>query len=220
MSNDLLTSKDKSVYLDTSFILYSTSDSVDHNEYVRNEASQYLWLLFQYKDENCYISNIVISELFHAVERSGFQVFIDKKIIKELSIDNVVWNSYSKEKRNEKRIEYSSKIWFNIKEIKKWRDKEFLEDYRLLVINEFNNIVDSLPPTIKVLSTLDNNTMIKKFLATKTKYYMLDSNDTNHYLLCKEHNINWIITCDKDFSQIDDKEIEIELIDIKFKNYK
>ena len=115
-------------------------------------------------------------------------------------------------------------IWLNIKDIKKWRwEKKYKIEYKSLVIDEYENIIDSLeslPQWIKYISNFNPEEKLPKlFLYNKKKYNKLDSNDVNHYMLCKEHSLDWILTCDSDFKQINDNDIKIIVIDNKFKLY-
>ena len=99
MPNQFIISKQKSIYLDTSFVLSSLYDSIDSNPHIVGECNQILWLLFAKENANCYISNIVINELFNVIERTWFQVYMDTKIISILNISKEEWVSYSKKYR-------------------------------------------------------------------------------------------------------------------------
>lgn len=219
MSKNFITTNEKSIYLDTSFIIYSLVDSIDRDINISEMAINMIWLLYTYKSDNCYISNIVLSELYHALERSWFQYYIDEQIIKKLSIDKTIWKNYKKTEREKFRYENMESIWLTLKDIKKWRYPEFENIYKILVTDEFENIIASLPPWIKIISNFSSEeSILDKFKKIKKKYHKLDSNDVNHYLLCKEHNIDWILTCDNDFNEINDENLEVIILNKKFKN--
>lgn len=200
---------ERSIYLDTSFILNSLYESIDSNKWIVNNSIKALWLLLSRAEPNCYISNITLNELFNVIERSWFRSYVDKKIIQELKINESMWKSYSIDNRKSLRNEYDKTIWLNIKDIKNWRNNnEFKLDYKAYVLDEFLNILDSLPNEIKIISNFINPELYKNdFIKTKKKYFMLDSNDVNHYLLCKSNSIDCLLTNDSDFKEIDDLKI-------------
>lgn len=217
MSQKILLNNTESVYLDTSFILYALTESMDRRQNLVKKSIEALWLILYNKSDNTYISNIVISELFHALERSWFQWYIDKKIINILGIDEMIWKNYNKQQRDSIRREKTIETWFNLNEIKEWRKPEYKIEYKSLVCDEFENIISSLPEWINVLTNFSSPwTLIQNFIRNKNKYRKLDANDVNHYLLCKEHWINWILTCDNDFDEIHDSDLDIIIINREF----
>jgi predicted nucleic acid-binding protein len=192
--------------------LNANYDCIDNDARIVKKSQNILWDLFTYKQWKCYISNITINEIYNVVEKTALQEFIDKKIIQFENINIEEWKNYNQFTRRKLRIDYSKTEWFNIKQ-KDWRSKEeYKEIYKIKVIDEIQNIFDSLPDFICISWFTNNEETVWKFKKTKTKYTELDWNDINHYLLCKEHNINWILSCDNDFKSIEDKEIIIFLI--------
>jgi len=156
-----------------------------------------------------YISNITINEIYNVVEKTALQEFIDKKIIQLEKINIDEWKNYNPFSRKQLRIKYSETEWCNIKQ-KEWRTKEeYKEIYKIKIIDEIQNIIDSLPDFICISWFINNEELVWKFKKIKSKYTELDWNDINHYLLCKEHNIKWLITCDNDFKSIIDKDLVI-----------
>jgi predicted nucleic acid-binding protein len=211
MDNTFLKS-DWSIYLDTSFILHTCYRCIDHKETKVKDAEKKLGDLLCYKQWNCYISNIVMSEIYTVIERTALQEHIDKKII-SAEWDNIEkWAGFNTHTRQQLRFKYRSTEWFNIK-VKDWRtNPNYREEYRIKVINEIKNIMDSLPDCICVNSIWDTSKTVARFRTTKMKYIELDWSDINHYLICKENNIDSIIACDIDFSSIDDKALRVFVI--------
>ncbi|MFA5917451.1 MAG: hypothetical protein WC850_04445 [Candidatus Gracilibacteria bacterium] len=210
--DEKLLNKLESIYIDTSFILNANYDCIDNDARIVKKSQNILGDLFTYKQGKCYISNITINEIYNVVEKTALQEFIDKKIIQFENINIEEWKNYNQFTRRKLRIDYSKTEGFNIKQ-KDWRSKEeYKEIYKIKVIDEIQNIFDSLPDFICISGFTNNEETVGKFKKTKTKYTELDGNDINHYLLCKEHNINGILSCDNDFKSIEDKEIIIFLI--------
>lgn len=219
MCENIITSKEKKVYLDTSFIFNALSNSYNKEKDVVKNTQEILWLLYEFKVWNCYISNITINELFNTVEKQWFRAFIDKKIIQKLWITEKDWKEYHISQKERFRQENEKDLWLNFYDIKNWRTKKFKDNYKTYVYNEFENIIDSLSGLdFKIISNLDNiSDYYEIFKSNIKKLNKLDSNDLNHFLICKEHNIDWIITCDSDFKQI--TEIEVLHIDKNYKSY-
>lgn len=219
MSTNIISSNKKSVYLDTSFIFNAIYDSYNKEEETVKNTQEVLWLLYQFKIWKCYISNITINELFNTIEKQWFRAFIDKKIIIELWITIEDWKKLHKSQKEQYRQEKDKELWFNYYDIKSWRKDNFKEEYKIYVYNEFENIIDSLKQLDYLVITNFKNTFdyYREFYKNIKKLNKLDSNDLNHLLLCKEHSISCIITCDSDFKHVNDNEIEILHID---KNYK
>lgn len=223
MVNKFIVSDEKSVYLDTSFILCAYYESIDSNKHIVDESRQILWLLFiRWDNCNCYISNIVINELYNVIERSWFRAYIDKKIINYLKISESDWICYPKTEKEKIRIENEKNVWLSMRNIKDWRSEStYTKDYEAFVEDEFFMIIEGLPPWTKCISNFENQEKIlENFINIRKTYKKLDSNDVNHYLLCKEHNINGILTCDSDFKEITDSKLKIVVIDNCFKLYK
>jgi len=208
MDNKFLTSE-RSIYLDTSFILHSNYQCIDHKASTVSKSEKILWSFFMYKNEKCYISNIVLNEIYTVVERTALREYIDKKIIISENIKTEDWIDYNIHTRNQLRDKYKNIQWYNIR-IKEWRNKsEYEKIYKIKVINEIQNILDSLPNFICISGFSKNEEVMDNFKNIKKKYKQLDWNDINHLLLCKEHNIDWIISCDSDFSWINENWLQI-----------
>ena len=221
MSKTIITSEEKSVYLDTSFIFNALNDSYDKEKKVTKNSQEILWLLFQYKIWNCYISNITINELFNTIEKQWYIAFIDNKIIKEIWLSKSDWKKLHKTQKDKYRNE---KLGFNYYNIKSWRKDEHKDDYKTYVYNEFENIIDTLKGLefITITNFENSSNYYDNFYQNIKKLNKLDASDLNHFLLCKEHNVSWIITCDSDFTQVkqvSDNNIEILHIDKSHKTY-
>lgn len=220
MNKEIIISTDKSVYLDTSFIINAFYDSYSKDKEVVENSQEVLWLLYQYKVWGCYISNITINELFNTIEKQWYRAFIDLKIIKKLWITEIEWKELGKSEKEKYRADNDSKLGFNYYDIKSWRKNDYKEDYKIYVYNEFENIVTWIKHLdIKIITNLNMPHEYDIIFFKNIKIYnKLDSNDLNHFLLCKENNISWIITCDSDFTQLKN-DLEIVHIDKKFKLY-
>lgn len=210
MIKSYISSPEEKVYLDTSFILNALWNFSDLNN--REKIQEIFWLLY-IKNWNIFISNIVINEIFNVLERIWFREFIDEKIIKHLWIKKEAWVNFKKEERENERNMNDKKLWFDFKRVKEWRKEIYKNDYKKFVLDEFENIIDSLfSLNIKIISNFSNeNNYYSNFLQNKKLYRKLDSNDLWHFLICKENNISTIITCDNDFVDVKN-EINIDLI--------
>ena len=104
MSDKIITSEEKSVYLDTSFIFNAIYDSYNKEKKVVANSQEVLWLLYQYKVGKCYISNITINELFNTIEKQWFRAFIDNKIISSLSISKNDWKKLYNSQKHQYRL--------------------------------------------------------------------------------------------------------------------
>lgn len=204
--------KFNAIYLDTSFILYALYYCINHKKQTIKKSENILWDLFAFEQGKCYISNITLSEVYTVVEKTALQEFNDNKIIKEENITIDEWKNYNPYTRNQLRTRYSSITWFNIK-LKDWRIDESNKDYyKAKVIDSIQNIIDSLPEYVCISWFKDNTIVCNNFKKIKKLYNQLDWNDINHYLLCKDNNIDCIISCDSDFEWINDKELMIYII--------
>lgn len=200
---------DWSIYLDTSFILHTCYQCIDHKPVKVRNAEKEIWNLFYFKQWKCYISNIVISEVYSVVERTSLREYIDKKIIHAERETIKKWENYNTHTRQKLRLKYKDQNWFKIS-IKEWRtDPQYANEYRIKVINEIQNIFDSLPDFICLNSIWKASDTIDKFKNIKKQYIELDGNDINHYLICKENNISALVSCDADFSSISDPNLRI-----------
>ena len=210
MIKSYILSPEEKVYLDTSFILNALWNFSDLKN--REKTQEIFWLLY-IKNWNIFISNIVINEIFNVLERIWFREFIDSKIINSLWIQKETWVNFEKEEREYKRIENDIKLWLDSKKIKKWREEVYKNEYKKFVLDEFENIIDSLfSLNIEIISNFsDQKSYYNNFLQNKKLYKRLDSNDLWHFLICKENKIWTIITCDNDFNDIKN-EINIDIV--------
>lgn len=211
MIKSYISSPEEKIYLDTSFILKSLWNFSDISN--RENCQEIFWTLYYKEKWSIFISNIVINEIFNVIEKIWFREFLDKEIIKHLWITEEEWLNYSKKNREKIRNKNDKVLWFDFSKIKEWRKEKFKNEYKKFVLDEFENIIDSLfSLNIEIISNFsDQKSYYSNFLQNKKLYKRLDSNDLWHFLICKENKIWTIITCDNDFNDIKN-EINIDIV--------
>lgn len=187
-------------FFDTSFIF-----CLDDDKGLKDKIN-YLLGFFYTCGCKIYISNIVINELYQASEKIWYDTFLTKNAILEGEFTKTQFDSSKSQVQKKMLNEYAQKKNYTLKV---WRsDSCYTQEYKLFAKDYFNILYSNLKGLdiefIVNYESLSWADVVKKIIALKDSYSMLDTNDINHYLIADNYNLGYLITCDNDFQKISD----------------
>lgn len=205
-----------SIFLDTCILMRIENLSEYKKWRLVDNINYLLSVLYSWK-YTFYISNIIINELYNALEniwltRYIFELATTEDILNRMSITEQEKLKHSYINNN------LSTTWNNLK--KEWRkNKEYKKEYQTRVCSVFRDTLrileDNNPNHICDFNGSNWEVIKNLIISLKEEFQCLDTNDINNYLACKTHDIDYLLTLDSDYDPLQNKSKNVKIINLR-----